>query len=102
MLPTTGLCGLQQLQSVGSAVLWRVGLGALQRVGSSVPGIEPLSLALAGGFLTTGPQGHKGSPCEQIFNHLEGFFNSMPLTWSSGFLSAAGAQQSLPVAVRLW
>ena len=41
------VCGLQQL--------WHKGLVALQHVGSSWLGIEPMSLALAGGFLTTGP-----------------------------------------------
>ena len=34
-----------------------MGLGAPQRMGLPGPGIEPVSLALQGGFLTTGPPG---------------------------------------------
>ena len=37
--------------------LWCMGLVALWQVGSSGPGLEPVSPALAGGFLTTVPPG---------------------------------------------
>ena len=37
--------------------LRRMGLVAPRHVGSSWPGIEPLSPALTGGFLTTAPRG---------------------------------------------
>ena len=36
--------------------LWHMDLAAPQHVGSE-PGTEPVSLALAGGFLTIGPSG---------------------------------------------
>ena len=42
-------CGLQQL--------WPTGLVAPRIVGLPGPGIESVSLASAGGFLTTGPPG---------------------------------------------
>ena len=32
------------------------------------PGIEPLSLALAGGFLTTGPPGKPGTATGELFS----------------------------------
>ena len=38
--------------------LWRIGLVALQHVGSPGPGIEPLSPALAGRVLMTVPSGN--------------------------------------------
>ena len=43
------MCGLQYL--------WYTGLVALQHVGSSGPGLKPVSPALADGFLTTAPPG---------------------------------------------
>ena len=36
---------------------WHMGFLAPQHVGSSRPGIKPMSSALVGGFLTTGPPG---------------------------------------------
>ena len=57
-----GLWGTQpqQVQLPGSraqAQSWRMGLVALQNVGSSRAGTEPVSLALAGGCFTTEPPG---------------------------------------------
>ena len=48
-----GVCGLQSL----GQQLWRTGLAAPQHVGLPGSGIEPMSLALAGGFLATRPPG---------------------------------------------
>ena len=52
------VCGLQQLWCVGSRAqaqqLWRTGCGMWDLPG---PGLEPMSPALAGGFLTTAPPG---------------------------------------------
>ena len=45
-------CGLQQL--------WRMGLVASGHVKCSEPETEPVSPALAGGSLNTGPQGSPG------------------------------------------
>ena len=46
-----GLAGEQAEQ------LWLTGLVALQHVNLLRPGIEPMSPAVAGGFLTPGPSG---------------------------------------------
>ena len=43
------------LQSSQAQELWHVGLYVLQCVETSRLGVEPVSPALAGGFLTTGP-----------------------------------------------
>ena len=45
-----------------------MGLVALQHVGLPRPGIEPVSPALAGGFLTTG---HQEIPGFQNFDHIQ-------------------------------
>ena len=52
----TVACGLQRLPC-GGAVPVAAGLVALQHVGSPASGTEPLSPALAGGFMTTEPLG---------------------------------------------
>ena len=51
----TSLVAEHQLWSTGSE-LWRPGLFAPRHVGSSWTGIKPVSLALQGAFLTTGPR----------------------------------------------
>ena len=43
--------------------LWHKGFPALRHVESSGPGIEPMSPALAGGFLSTGPTGKSLKDC---------------------------------------
>ena len=52
-------CGGVSLQGLGSSAqaqeLWCVGLVALGMWNLPQPGIKPMSLALAGGFLATGP-----------------------------------------------
>ena len=54
-------CRLQQLWLAGSRAqaqqLWHTGFVAPRHVGSSRPGLEPVSPALAGGFLTTASPG---------------------------------------------
>ena len=63
LLWSTGsrVCRLQQLWLTGSRVqarqLWHTGLVAPRHSGSSGPGLEPVSPALAGRFLTTAPPG---------------------------------------------
>ena len=56
----------QQVQLTGSRAgaqqLWRTGLAVPRRVGSSQNRIEPMSPALAGGFLTTVPPMRSPSP----------------------------------------
>jgi len=66
----SGALGLQQLQHTGSGAvalgLWSTwasavvvhGLSCSVARGIPRPGIEPMSSALAGGFLTTGPPGN--------------------------------------------
>ena len=53
----TVVASLVEVLSVQVQELWCRGLVAPWHVGSSWTGIEPVSPALAGGFLTTGPPG---------------------------------------------
>ena len=56
-------CGAQALGHVGSVVVGCTGLVALWHVKFPRPGVEPMSPALAGGFLTTGPPGKSRENC---------------------------------------
>ena len=61
----------RRLSSCGSWTQLLRGMWDLPR-----PGLEPVSPALAGGFLTTAPP---GKPCWKIFNHS---FNFITCDWS--------------------
>ena len=79
------LQALQQRQHMGSGAQaqesWCSGLVALQNMGSSGPGIKPVSFALAGRFLTTRPPDH-GSPRRWTYTQTEEAF----LKWVPWFI----------------
>ena len=47
-----------------------MGLVAPQHVGSSAPGLEPVSTALAGGFLTTAPPGKPPKILKLVYKEM--------------------------------
>ena len=72
--------------------LWLTGLVAPRHVGSSRPGLEPVSPALAGGFLTTAPPGKPGNASFKVRNGArEGLL--------AGLRQGSFLQMSVPRAV---
>ena len=64
------------LQDMWAQQLWGMGLVAPRQ-----PGIQPMSLALAGGFLTTGPPGKSDSSFNNFF--FLSYCNSQEVGWKS-------------------
>ena len=74
-------CGPQQL--------WGMGLAALRRVGSSWTGIDPMSPALAGGLLTTGPPGEPSSVAFSLRKNPRLTFTALKMHFKASLLLAS-------------